>query len=147
MVELSKIKSNFTVLYFYPKDNTPGCTIEAKGFNKTLKLFSKHKAEIIGISGGDQASKTKFCKKYKLKLTLLSDTNFKVSKKYDCFGKKTFMGRNYLGIFRKTFLLDKSKKVIATFDKVSPDTHARELLELLASMKLKPRSMKTRNSK
>jgi thioredoxin-dependent peroxiredoxin len=126
---LKEIKSEYTVLYFYPKDNTPGCTIEANNFNDKLAQFSKLGAKIIGISGGDEKSKTSFCKKYDLKITLLSDPDFSVCKTYGCYGKKQFMGRTYNGIFRNTFLLDKDKKILKIYEKVSVKEHADEILK------------------
>ena len=134
-VSLNGLKSDFTVLYFYPKDDTPGCTIEAQEFNSSLKSFQKLGAEIIGISGGDEKSKAKFCSKYKLNLTLLSDPDFKVSKAFKAYGPKTFMGKKFNGIFRKTFILDKGKKVIKVFEKVEPKIHADEVAEFIASQK------------
>jgi len=84
---LSKLKSKYFVLYFYPKDNTPGCTIEANEFSKDVKKYCDAEVTVIGISGGDDASKKKFCEKNNLKIILLSDPNFSVSKKYGVYGK------------------------------------------------------------
>ncbi len=131
---LKNLDSDFIVVYFYPKDDTPGCTIEAKGFNKDLSKFKKLNISIIGISGGDETSKGKFCKKYKLKITLLSDPDFKISKKYGAYGKKSFMGKTYNGILRKTFILNDKRKIIKIYDKVTPDTHSKEILELIKSL-------------
>lgn len=134
---LSDIKTRYIVVYFYPKDNTPGCSIEADLFNKHLKDFAKLDTTIIGISGGDEKSKTKFCKKYELKFVLLSDSDFKVSKSYGCYGEKSFMGRRYMGIFRNTFLLDKDKKIIHIFEKVKPAKHTTELLDFIKNLETK----------
>ncbi len=134
-VSLKSLKSDFTVVYFYPKDDTPGCTVEAQEFNSSLKSFQKLGAEIIGISGGDEKSKSKFCNKYRLNLTLLSDPDFKVAKAFKAYGPKTFMGKKFNGIFRKTFVLDKGKKVIKVFEKVEPKIHADEVAEFIASQK------------
>ena len=130
--KLSEVKEDFVVLYFYPRDNTPGCTVEAIEFNNKLNAFKKLKAKIIGISGGDEKSKTTFCKKHKLKVTLLSDSDFKVSKKYGAYGPKVFMGRKFNGIRRMTFVLDKTRKIIEVFSKVDPKTHAQQVKELVA---------------
>ena len=97
---LKDIPGAFRILYFYPKDDTPGCTIEAKAFSKDLDKFKKLGATIVGISGGDEKTKTKFCKKYDLNILLLSDTDFKVSDAYGQYGEKSFMGRKYMGISR-----------------------------------------------
>ena len=131
---LKDVESDFTVLFFYPKDNTPGCTIEAKGFSDSLNKFTKKNIQVIGISGGDAKTKDKFCKKHSLKVNLLSDTDFKVAKKYQAFGEKKFMGRTFKGIYRHTFVLDKNKKVIKVFDKVKPAEHSREVLEFISSI-------------
>ena len=126
--------NKYTVVYFYPKDDTPGCTIEAKEFTKDLKEFEKLGIEVIGISGGDEKSKTKFCNKYHLKITLLSDTDFSVSTKYGVYGEKSFMGKKYLGISRTTFVLDKNNKIIKIFGNVKPEGHSKEILEFIQSL-------------
>jgi thioredoxin-dependent peroxiredoxin len=126
---LKDIDSEFTVLYFYPKDNTPGCTLEAVAFSTLKKKFEQLGVTIIGISGGDQKSKTRFCEKNKLAITLLSDTDNNIGKKYGVFGEKKFMGRTYLGYKRSTFLLDKNKKIIERYDNVKAATHPQQLLD------------------
>ncbi len=131
VISLKDIKSDFTVLYFYPKDDTPGCTVEAIEFTKYLPQFKKLKTEIIGISGGTDKTKAKFCTKYDLKISLVSDPDFVVAKKYESFGEKTFMGRKYMGIFRNTFVLDKNKKVLTIFEKVKPEGHAEEVIKFI----------------
>jgi thioredoxin-dependent peroxiredoxin len=128
-VRLSEIDSNYTVVYFYPKDDTPGCTIEANEFSSVLDEFEKLGVRVIGISGGDEVSKKKFCEKHELRVTLLSDIDYRVCKKYDAYGEKKFMGRTYDGIFRVTYVLDKDKKVIKTYGKVKAAGHAAEVLE------------------
>jgi thioredoxin-dependent peroxiredoxin len=133
--QLNKINSKFTIIYFYPKDNTPGCTIEAKMFNKYLENFEKMDTKIIGISGGDEKSKTKFCEKHDLKLLLLSDPEFEVSKAYKAYGEKFFMGRRFMGIHRYTYVLDKNKKVIKLYDRVKPADHPIEVLNFIKEQK------------
>jgi peroxiredoxin Q/BCP len=127
-------KSDYLVLFFYPKDNTPGCTLEAQGFSAALKDFSRRKAKVIGISGGDRKTKDKFCVKYDLMVALVSDTEFSVAKAYGVFGDKKFMGRVYKGIFRTTFIVDKSGKIAHIFDDVKPDGHAEEVLGVLKGL-------------
>jgi len=127
-------KSDYLVLFFYPKDNTPGCTLEAQGFSASLKDFTRRKAKVIGISGGDQKTKDKFCAKYDLKVVLVSDTDFSVAKAYGVFGDKKFMGRVYKGIFRTTFIVDKSGKIAHVFEDVKPDGHAEEVLGVLKGL-------------
>lgn len=134
-ISLKDLKAEFTVVYFYPKDDTPGCTIEAQGFNKDISKYKKLDISVIGISGGDEKTKSKFCNKFNLKIILLSDSDFKISKKYNSFGKKTFMGKTYDGIFRKTFILNDKRKIIKIYDKVTPETHSREILEEIKNSK------------
>ena len=129
--ELNKIKADQFIIYFYPKDDTPGCTLQAKEFTKALKNFKKLGIEVFGISGGDDKTKTKFCKKHKLSVTLLSDPDFTISKKFGVFGEKKFMGRKYMGINRVTYLLDKKQKVSHVFEKVTPEGHAKEILKFI----------------
>lgn len=134
---LGALKANFTVLYFYPKDDTPGCTLEAKEFSQFLAKFKSRNVQVVGVSGGNEKSKASFCKKYALKIPLVSDTNFKVAKSYGAYGTKKFMGRSYQGIFRKTFLLDKSGKIARIFDSVKPEGHAEEVLKVIDALSSK----------
>lgn len=129
---LAGIKAEYTVLYFYPKDDTPGCTVESKGFSAMAAAFRKAGAQVFGISAGDVKSKARFCHKHGLKVSLLADADFAVSKRYGAYGKKSFMGRSYHGILRKTFVLDKNKKLIKIYDSVKPDSHAEEVLSFLS---------------
>jgi peroxiredoxin Q/BCP len=129
-----KIKTDYLVVYFYPKDNTPGCTTEALGFNRDLKKYEELNATVVGISGGDEKSKTKFCEKHGIDVLLLSDSGFSVSKKYGVYGKKKFMGREYMGINRTTFILDKNGKVIKVYKKVKPEINSQEVLEFLRGL-------------
>ena len=134
---LKDVKSSFIVLYFYPKDSPPGCTIEAHQFNKDLPNFKKLNTVIIGISGGDEKSKTKFCEKHNLKLLLLSDSDFKVSKEYNVYGEKSFMGKKFLGISRTTFILDKNHKIINIYNKVNPQSNSEEVLSFIKQKEAK----------
>jgi len=132
-VSLKDLKEDYIVLFFYPKDNTPGCTLEAKAFTKLKKKFENLNTKVIGISGLDQKSKKKFCEKAALDLTLLSDTDGVVGEKYDTYGEKTFMGRKYKGFHRKTFIIGKDRKLTKIYDKVKPEGHAEEVLKEIAS--------------
>ena len=132
---LSKIKSDFKVVFFYPKDDTPGCTIEAKEISDALAAFQKEGVALFGISGGDAKSKAKFCTKHNLAVTLLSDTDLAVAQAYESYGEKSFMGRKFKGIFRPTFVIDKRGKIVKIFDGVKPAGHAAELLAALKEMK------------
>lgn len=132
--KLSDTSAKFTIVYFYPKDNTPGCTLEAQAFNRDLKKYEQLNAQIYGISGGDDDSKSKFCQKYDLNLVLLSDPEFKISSKYGVYGEKQFMGRTSMGIARKTFVLDQDQKVLKIYHKVKPEEHSKEVLKFIQSL-------------
>lgn len=133
--KLSDIPSRYKVLYFYPKDNTPGCIIESKEFSSNIKEFEKEGTTIIGISGGDNKSKQKFCELFDLKITLLSDPDFKVSKLYGVYGEKSFMGKKYLGISRTTFVIDNKGNILKKFENVKPLGHAKEVLNFIKNIK------------
>ncbi|MEN9846594.1 MAG: hypothetical protein RIS36_1741 [Pseudomonadota bacterium] len=125
---LDTSKAEYTVLYFYPKDDTPGCTLEAKEFSQLIEKFASRDVRVVGVSGGDERTKAKFCAKYSLKVPLVSDSDFKVAKAYGAHGTKKFMGRTFQGIFRKTFLVDKEGKIARIFETVKPEGHAEEVL-------------------
>ncbi len=121
----------YVVIYFYPKDDTPGCTIETNDFNKLLSKFKKLECEIYGISKDNIRSHDKFRDKYKIKFDLLADEEIKVLKRYKVWGKKKFMGREFMGINRTTFLIDKKSKIIKIWENVKVKDHAKEVLETL----------------
>ena len=124
----------FVVIYFYPKDDTPGCTIETNDFNKLLSKFKKLDCEVYGISKDNLKSHDKFRNKYKIKFDLLADEELKVLKKYRVWGKKKFMGREFMGIIRTTFLLDKKGKIIKIWNNVKVKDHAKEVLETVKNI-------------
>ena len=130
MVELNKLKSKFVVLYFYPKDNTSGCTIETNDFNKLLNKFKKYDCEIFGISKDSMDSHNKWSKKLKLKFELLSDENKTSLKAYKVWAKKKFMGKEFLGTVRSTFII-KNKKIIKEWRNVRVAGHAEEVLDFV----------------
>jgi len=127
----------YVVIYFYPKDDTPGCTIETNDFNKLLTKFKKLECEIYGISKDSLKSHDKFRDKYKIKFDLLADEEIKVLKKYKVWGKKKFMGREFLGIIRTTFLIDKKGKIIKIWKNVKVKDHAKEVLDTLLNISKK----------
>jgi len=129
--KLSDFKGRIVVLYFYPNDDTTGCTIEAKAFSESLDDFRKRGAEIIGVSKNDIESHKKFCDKYSLKLLLLSDPDSKIIKMYDSYGNKGAFG---FGTIRKTFIIDKSGTIIKIFGKVHALGHDKEVMSYLDSM-------------
>ena len=126
---------NYVIIYFYPKDDTPGCTIETNDFNKLLPKFKKLNCEILGISKDNLKSHDKFRDKYKIKFDLLADEEIKVLKKYKVWAKKKFMGREFMGIVRTTFLIDKKGKIIKIWNNVRVKNHAKEVLDELNSIK------------
>ena len=130
IIELKKIKSKYIVLYFYPKDDTPGCTLETKDFNSLLNKFKKLDCAIFGISKDDLKSHLKFKKKYNVKFELLADEKKEAIKAYKTWGKKKFMGREFIGQIRSTFLI-KDKKIINVWRNVKVTNHAEEVLNYL----------------
>ena len=124
----------YVIIYFYPKDDTPGCTIETNDFNKLLPKFKKLNCEVLGVSKDSLKSHEKFREKYKIKFNLLADEEIKVLKKYKVWGKKKFMGREFMGIIRTTFLIDKKGKIIKVWDNVKVKDHAKEVLETLQNI-------------
>ena len=130
VVELGKIKSKYVVLYFYPKDDTPGCTLETKDFNSLLSKFKKTKCEVFGISKDSLKSHKKFKEKYKVKFELLSDEDKKSIKAYKTWGKKKFMGKEFMGQIRSTFLI-KDNKILNEWRNVRVKDHANEVLNFI----------------
>ena len=130
VVELSKIKSKYVVLYFYPKDDTPGCTLETKDFNSLLPKFKKVKCEVFGISKDSLDSHKKFKEKYKVKFELISDEEKSSIKAYKTWGKKKFMGKEFMGQIRSTFLI-KDNKILNEWRNVRVKDHAKEVLNFL----------------
>ena len=135
LVELNKIKSKFTILYFYPKDDTPGCTLETKDFNSFYNKFKKLNCEIYGISKDTIESHIKFKNKYKVKFELLSDENKIAIKDFKVWGKKQFMGKEFMGLIRSTFLLKKNI-VVKEWRNVRVKGHAEEIYNFIKNNKL-----------
>ncbi|MGK0209168.1 MAG: peroxiredoxin Q/BCP [Patescibacteria group bacterium] len=131
---LSDLKYDFLVLYFYPKDNTGGCTLEAQEFTKLLSEFESLNTAVIGISGGTNKTKANFCDKAGLGVTLLSDSDFAVAKSYDSYGQKKFMGKEYMGIMRNTFVIGPNKRIVHIFENVTAGGHADEVLAFVRDM-------------
>ena len=130
ILELKKIKSKYIVIYFYPKDDTPGCTLETKDFNLLLPKFKKLDCMVIGISKDNMASHHKFKKKYSVKFNLLSDEKKEAIKSYKTWGKKKFMGREFMGLIRSTFVI-KDQKIINEWRSVKVKDHANEVLDFI----------------
>jgi len=128
-VKSTDFKGKKHVIYFYPKDFTPGCTTEADEFSRDYKKFKKSGVDVLGISPDDVDSHKKFCKKMGIPYTLLADTNKEVSKKFGVWGKKKFMGREYMGIVRSTFLVNEKGKIFKVYPKVKAAGHAKQVLD------------------
>ncbi len=129
MHSLSEYVGSWVLVYFYPKDDTEGCTKEACAIGDNFPAFKKLKAKVLGISIDSVKSHDKFAKKYKLPFTLLSDEDKKVVNKYGVWGLKKFMGREYMGTKRMSFLIDPKGDILKVYEKVNPVTHAEEVLE------------------
>jgi len=127
-VNLKDFRGQKVVLYFYPKDDTPGCTKEACSFRDAFSKFKKQGITILGVSPDSEKSHQKFVTKYKLPFTLLADTDHSIADAYGVYGEKKFMGRTYMGIHRTTFLIDEKGKIKKVFEKVKPEDHADEVL-------------------
>ena len=134
IIELNKIKSKYIVLYFYPKDDTPGCTLETKDFNKLLSKFKNLNSIILGISKDSIESHKKFKRKHSIKFDLLSDEEKKSIKAYKTWGKKKFMGREFMGQIRSSFVISKGK-ILNEWRNVRVKDHAQEVLEFLKNLK------------
>ena len=130
-VSLSDFKGRQVVLYFYPKDDTPGCTTQACGIRDVYGEFEREGAAVLGVSPDDEASHVKFKEKYGLPFTLLADPDHSVSEQYGVWGEKKYMGRTYMGVERSTFVIDADGNVKRVMRKVKPDTHADDVLETL----------------
>ena len=134
-VSLADYKGKWVIVYFYPKDNTPGCTVEAREFTKSVDDFSQLDAEIIGISADSPESHMKFTNKHDLKLTLLSDQNHKVMEDYGAWGIKKMYGKEYWGIIRSTFLIDPEGKIAEAWYSVKVKGHVDKVKEVLEGLR------------
>ncbi|MBK6537158.1 MAG: thioredoxin-dependent thiol peroxidase [Ignavibacteria bacterium] len=128
-VSLKELKGKKVILYFYPKDDTSGCTAEACSFRDNIKLIEKKNAVVIGVSKDNTVSHQKFKKKYSLPFTLLSDENLDMLKDYEVWKEKSMYGKKYMGIERTTFILDEKGKIQDIFNKVKVQGHTEELLK------------------
>jgi thioredoxin-dependent peroxiredoxin len=130
-VTLSALRGKPVVLYFYPKDDTPGCTTQACGIRDVYGEFEAAGAIVLGVSPDSEASHVKFKEKFGLPFALLADTDHAVSDAYGVWGEKKYMGRTYMGVSRSTFVVDADGKLKRVMHNVKPDTHADEVLETL----------------
>ena len=131
-VTLSSLRGKPIVLYFYPKDDTPGCTTQACGIRDNFDAFGERGAVVLGISPDDESSHVKFKQKYGLPFTLLADPDHRVADEYGVWGERSLYGKKYMGIERSTFVIDSEGNVSKVMRRVKPDTHAQQVLDALA---------------
>jgi len=130
-IRLSELRGKPVVLYFYPKDDTPGCTTQACGIRDAYSEFEQEGAVVLGVSPDDERSHAKFRKKYELPFALLADPDHRVAEQYGVWGEKKYMGRTYLGVKRWTFVIDEDGNVKKVFPDVKPAEHANDVLAVL----------------
>ena len=133
-VSLKDFKGKSVILYFYPRDDTPGCTKEACSFRDSWKRLQKSGAMVLGVSPDSVESHEKFSKKFKLPFPLLADEEKKIVQDYGVWGEKKFMGRKYMGVHRTTFLIGPNGRIKKVWSQVKPDEHAAEVLEALSAI-------------
>jgi thioredoxin-dependent peroxiredoxin len=131
-VSLESLRGKPVVLYFYPKDDTPGCTAQACGIRDAWGEFERAGAVVLGVSPDDEASHAKFKEKYGLQFPLLADTGHEVAERYGVWAEKSYAGKTYMGVERSTFVIDADGNVAKELRKVKPDTHADDVLAALA---------------
>lgn len=134
--KLSDYKGKWVLLYFYPKDDTPGCTLEACSLRDNFRELEKMGVQILGVSKDSVKSHQKFAKKYSLNFPILSDESLETIKAYEAWGKKKFMGREYEGTLRKSFLIDDKGEIKKIYENVNPTKHAGEILEDVKKLKI-----------
>ena len=130
-VSSKDLKGKRVVLYFYPKDDTPGCTVEACGFRDGIKKIEKQNAVVLGVSPDDTKSHNKFIEKFGLPFILLSDTDKKVCEAYGVWVEKSMYGKTYMGVARTTFIIGPEGEIEKIYEKVKPEGHTEEVLEYL----------------
>ena len=130
-ISLSELKGSRTILYFYPKDNTSGCTLEAKSLRDGKEELSRRGFRIIGVSPDSERSHQNFCTKHDLNFTLLADTDHSICEAFGVWAEKSMYGRKYMGVKRTTFLLDEEGRITHIFDKVKTATHFEQIINEL----------------
>ena len=131
-ISLSSLRGRPVVVYFYPKDDTPGCTTQACGIRDAWGEFEQAGALVLGVSPDDEASHVKFKEKYDLPFTLLADTDHEVADAYGVWGEKSYAGKTYMGVQRSTFVIDPEGNLAKIFHDVKPAEHAHQVLEALS---------------
>jgi thioredoxin-dependent peroxiredoxin len=135
-IKLSQFRGQPVVLYFYPRDDTPGCTAQACGIRDSYDDFEQRGAVVLGVSPDEETSHVKFKQKYGLPFTLLADPEHEVSEQYGVWGEKKYMGKTYWGVQRSTFLIDEEGRVAKVMRRVKPDTHVEQVLAALPTRAL-----------
>ena len=133
-LDLTTISSKYIVLYFYPKDDTPGCTVEACSIRDNLKDIQKLDAVVYGVSKDDTKSHQKFAEKYSLNFPLIIDPKAQICREYDVLKEKSMFGKKYVGIERTTYIIDKNLKIVEVMEKVNPATHTSNLIAKLENL-------------
>lgn len=133
-VKLADFKGRKVVLYFYPRDMTPGCTKEACAFRDDIAQFKKRDVAVLGVSTDDEKTHTKFTQKYELNFPLLADTGHEVAEAYGVWQEKNMYGKKMWGVKRMTFIIDEKGRIAHVFDKVKPEEHSREVIEVIDSL-------------
>jgi peroxiredoxin Q/BCP len=133
-ISLKDLAGKKVILYFYPKDDTPGCTAESCNLRDNYASLKRKGYEVIGVSKDNEKSHAKYSKKFKLPFTLIPDTELRIIKDYDVWGKKKFMGRSFDGVVRTTFVIDEKGKIEKIFRKVDNENHADQILEAVSAV-------------
>ena len=130
-ITLADFSGKKLILYFYPKDNTPGCTAEACNLNENYEMWLKNGFEVVGVSPDSEKSHVKFIDKYNLKFNLISDTEKEILQAYGAWGEKKLYGRVYMGVLRKTFIIDEKGVIVSIFEKVKTKDHTNQIITTL----------------
>jgi peroxiredoxin Q/BCP len=133
-ISIEELNGKWIVLYFYPKDDTPGCTKEACGFNDNIDEITKLGAVVLGVSPDSPSKHDKFIAKYNLSFKLIADEDNSIATAYEAWGEKSMYGKKYMGILRSTYLIDPNGKIAKAFPKVTPDKHAQEVITALKEL-------------
>jgi peroxiredoxin Q/BCP len=130
-ISLNDFKGKKLILYFYPKDNTPGCTAESCNLNDNYEMWIKKGCEVVGVSPDNEKSHLKFIDKFGLKFNLIADTENKILEAYGAWGEKSMYGKKYMGVLRTTYIIDGNGIIEAVFDKVDTKNHTKQIIEAL----------------
>jgi thioredoxin-dependent peroxiredoxin len=130
-ISLNDFKGKKLILYFYPKDNTPGCTAESCNLNDNYEMWIKKGYEVVGVSPDNEKSHLKFIDKFGLKFNLIADTENKILEAYGAWGEKSMYGKKYMGVLRTTYIIDENCNIEAVFDKVDTKNHTKQIIEAL----------------